>query len=437
MDRRYGDSKDMRILIADHDVSMIAGVARALRHDCTVEVATSKAHCIDLLRRNAFQLVITCEHLSDGSGLELLTQIAQRSPDALRVFAAELYRLSALGARLQAFDLFETLTYPLAPGQVRALLAQAKQAEEVDTITVETLALEEEKVREPANDGARNNGTVVQRVNFVERRREAPEEQHIVLEGDTVRPAGANKVSRPVPLALEDDIKREPAGITLPLESRRPPTLKSTAPRGPSPAAPSSTDVSSQHRIIALTRDKNCLVTIVAALAGRSLSVTSMSDLQNALKILRNGEAAAMLIDLGAVGSDPIRFLVQACAAANGTRVLALGRTDDAPRVAELLSRGKLHRFVVKPVSRTSMRTAFESVLALSPAEGTKAPTSAPPFAALIDRVTAAEMRNPLPPPNEERASPKLRIKRSYIQFLGSAIAAIGAIILALRTLGS
>jgi DNA-binding NtrC family response regulator len=424
----------MRILIADHDSSMIAGVARALRNDCTAEVATSKAHCIDLLRRNEFQLVIACEHLSDGSGLELLTQIAQRAPDTLRVFAAELYRLSALGARLKAFDLFETLTYPLAPGQVRALLAQAKQAEEVDTITVETLALEEEKVREPANDGSRNNGTVVQRVNFVERRREAPEEQHIVLEGDTVHPAGANKASRPLTLALEDDIRREPAGITLPPESRRPPA--GTAQRSPSSTVPLSPDAASQHRIIALTRDKNCLVTIVAALAGRSLSVTSMSDLQNALKILRNGEAAAMLIDLGAVGSDPLRFLSQACAAANGTRVLALGRTDDAPKVAELLSRGKLHRFVVKPVSRTSMRTAFESVLALPPAEGTKAPTSAPPFAALIDRVTAADLREPPPPLKDERTRANFRVKRSHIQLVGSAIVAAGALVLALSALG-
>ncbi len=427
----------MRILIADHDSSMIAGVARALRNDCTIDVATSKAHCIDLLRRNEFQLVVACEHLSDGSGLELLTQIAQRSPETLRVFAAELYRLSALGARLKAFDLFETLTYPLAPGQVRALLAHAKEAEEVDTITVETLALEEEKVREPANDRAMNSGTVVQRVNFVERRREAPEEQHIVLEGDTVRPAGANQGSRPVTLALEHDIRREPAGITLPLEPRRPPTPKSTAQRGSSSAASSSSDVVSQHRIIALTRDKNCLVTIVAALAGRSLSVTSMSDLQNALKILRNGEAAAMLIDLGAVGSEPIRYLVQACTAASGTRVLALGRTDDAPKVAELLSRGKLHRFVVKPVSRTSMRTAFESVLALPPAEGTKAPATAPPFAALIDRVTAADLREPLAPAKEEHRRPNLRIRRSLVQLVGSAIAAIGAVILALQTLGS
>jgi hypothetical protein len=119
----------MRALLADHDVAMLESVRRALSCDSNlaVEIATSKAHCIDLLRPGHCEILIACEQLEDGSGLELLSQVAQRWPGTLRVFAAEPSRLALLlGGRLAPFRLYQTLAYPIDPALLLPLLVQIR-----------------------------------------------------------------------------------------------------------------------------------------------------------------------------------------------------------------------------------------------------------------------------------------------------------------------
>ena len=53
---------------------MLEAIARVFE----VDVATTKATCIDLLRANHFDVIVACERLGDGSGLELLSHVGQR-----------------------------------------------------------------------------------------------------------------------------------------------------------------------------------------------------------------------------------------------------------------------------------------------------------------------------------------------------------------------
>lgn len=68
----------MRVLIVDQDSTMLEAIARALADYFSIDIVTSKADCLDLLRTNPFDVVISCERLEDGSGLELLSQISKR-----------------------------------------------------------------------------------------------------------------------------------------------------------------------------------------------------------------------------------------------------------------------------------------------------------------------------------------------------------------------
>lgn len=111
----------MKILVADQDPQVLEAVARAFE----VDVATSKGTCVDLLRANDFDLIIACERLTDGSGLELLSQVAQRWPSVLRVLSIESRRLTLLQGRLGPFKLFDILPYPLEPDDIEAMLEQA------------------------------------------------------------------------------------------------------------------------------------------------------------------------------------------------------------------------------------------------------------------------------------------------------------------------
>src|ERR1700742_2849066 len=102
----------MRVLVVDHDSSMLEALVRALRQHFVIDAVTSKGDCFDLLRVNEFELIVACERLEDGSGLELLGQVAKRWPATLRVFSADRDRLKLLQGRLGPFQLFQTLAYP-------------------------------------------------------------------------------------------------------------------------------------------------------------------------------------------------------------------------------------------------------------------------------------------------------------------------------------
>jgi hypothetical protein len=93
-----------------------------------VDVATSKATCIDLLRANEFDVLVACERLDDGSGLELLSHVGQRWPHVLRILAIEPSRRQLLRGRLGPFRLFETIAYPIDEAKLVAALNRAADA---------------------------------------------------------------------------------------------------------------------------------------------------------------------------------------------------------------------------------------------------------------------------------------------------------------------
>jgi periplasmic protein TonB len=136
----------MRILVADHDPTMVEDTARALSDDFVVDVATSKLSCLAMLDVSEYHLVVAAERLDDGSGLELLSQAGKRWPEVLRVLAIEPDRVHLLAGRLKPFKLFETISYPIDPDKLRniLLLAQAAEDVHVDTLNVQHIVLEDE-----------------------------------------------------------------------------------------------------------------------------------------------------------------------------------------------------------------------------------------------------------------------------------------------------
>jgi len=104
-----------------------------------VDTATSKATCIDLMRANPFDVVVASERLSDGSGLELLSHVATRWPDTLRVLVIEPERLRLLRGKLGPFRLHATMRYPIEEDELESvlnrmgeLMGDAEAAEEAE-----------------------------------------------------------------------------------------------------------------------------------------------------------------------------------------------------------------------------------------------------------------------------------------------------------------
>jgi hypothetical protein len=143
-----GDSAAaMRVLICDQESEMLERIARSFE----VDIATSKATCIDLMRANAFDVLVASERLSDGSGLELLSHVATRWPDTLRVLAIEPQRLKLLRGKLGPFRLHATLTYPIDEDELEDTLADLQRTlfEPVDD-EPEARVLPPAKTQQPA-----------------------------------------------------------------------------------------------------------------------------------------------------------------------------------------------------------------------------------------------------------------------------------------------
>ena len=120
----------MRVLFVDQDHALLTAITHSLGEYFTIDAVTTKADCQDLVRVNEFEVIVTGERLEDGSGLELLAQMARSRPDMLRIFAVEPHRLKLLQGRLGPFGLFRTISYPIEPRQLVAALSAAAGFEE-------------------------------------------------------------------------------------------------------------------------------------------------------------------------------------------------------------------------------------------------------------------------------------------------------------------
>jgi DNA-binding NarL/FixJ family response regulator len=116
----------MRVLIADQNVRLLESISLAFIHQFSIHTASTRQRCADLLQQSEFDLVIVCEKLADGPGLQLLGQIARSSPDTLRIFAARRSRLQLLKGRLRPFGLFRTLSYPIDTRRLLSTLTLAR-----------------------------------------------------------------------------------------------------------------------------------------------------------------------------------------------------------------------------------------------------------------------------------------------------------------------
>ncbi len=115
----------MRVLLVDHDTAVLAAAARSLQGLIDCVQVTSKNDCLARLREGGYDIVVACERLADGSGLDLLATLGMSEPDVLRIFAADGERLKKLGGHLAPFKLFDTIGYPLDSMQLRSAMALA------------------------------------------------------------------------------------------------------------------------------------------------------------------------------------------------------------------------------------------------------------------------------------------------------------------------
>jgi hypothetical protein len=118
----------MRVLVAGRNAKVLAKAAGTFANDLEIHTAATKAACFALLERVEFDLIVACETLADGSGLEVLSHVAVNTPNTLRIFAARPATLILLKRELGLFGLFRTLSYPINFRKLWAAISLAREA---------------------------------------------------------------------------------------------------------------------------------------------------------------------------------------------------------------------------------------------------------------------------------------------------------------------
>jgi TonB family protein len=120
----------MRVLLVDHDSKSLEAVSRAMRGVIQLDSANNKADALMLLKQHSYDVMIACERLTDGSGLDLLGRTNKVGEGLQRIFAAAPERLQLLGPRLAPFKVARTISYPIAIEELWLALAAVTSGEQ-------------------------------------------------------------------------------------------------------------------------------------------------------------------------------------------------------------------------------------------------------------------------------------------------------------------
>ncbi len=224
-----------------------------------VDTATSKVTCIDLMRANPFDVVIASERLSDGSGLELLSHVATRWPNTLRVLVIEPARLRLLKGKLAPFRLHATMKYPIEEDELETVLNRMGELME----TAEAEEDEEEPAPEPAPPVAPAPPTIATKVQKVTLSQQVAKASSSASQG-SVKPAGVRPAGLPMAGGAGASSAASPSKTPASASGGRPgsssagaasgsrPGLSSGAPTSGSSSAPSSSRLTARAAKAAL-----------------------------------------------------------------------------------------------------------------------------------------------------------------------------------------
>jgi DNA-binding NtrC family response regulator len=119
----------MKTLLVDIDRALLQRCVARVGGRQPLTVATSKSQVMELLwHAPAYDVIVACERLDDGSGLALLADVHVKWPHLLRVFCTERHRLAMVKTRLSALRLGHTLDYPIKPLKLELMLVNLSRA---------------------------------------------------------------------------------------------------------------------------------------------------------------------------------------------------------------------------------------------------------------------------------------------------------------------
>ena len=338
------DQFKTQVLLLHSEQSTLDKFSAGFSDRYTVHCATSGTEALNYLGDTPIHVIVSAQKLPGMSGAEALREAKKRSPETIGILLTGDSDEALVGDK----EVFQVVRGGIDPAELRRL---------IDNATQQTRLL---ALAESANDTAAFP--------------DEPVSEHIIMETSENGSAIISDGTGQVPVL---DPKKVP----------------------PSAAAGAAT-----IDILVLTKDEEFLTTIKESSRGMH-NVHYANTLKQAEVAVRKHKVGVAVVDAAMVG-DNVEKLTQHLRSLQKRLVaIVAGRRDDGEMLMDLINRGKVYRFLLKPVSPGRARLAVEASVkhhleapnSAFRSTGTRAPAKAAPAPA--QRPTPKKAPKPAPKP--------------------------------------
>jgi serine/threonine-protein kinase len=293
-----------QVLLLHSQQSTLDALSAGFSDRYAVHLATSGTEALNTLGATPIHVIVSAQDLPGMSGLEALREAKKRSPDTIGILLAGSDTEDGLEALVGDEEVFQIVRGPVTPDALQTL---------IDTATKRVRML---TIAESANDLAANV--------------DEPAGEHIVMEtsenGTTIISDGTGRI----------------------------PALKSRHVHIAPHAGGRHVDV------LVLTKDEDFLETIRDSSDG-SHTVHHANTPTQSEAIVRDHNVGVLVTDAAMVGSN-IELVTERLRRERPRLVTVVaGRRDDGELLMDLINRGQVYRFLLKPVSPGRARLAIEA----------------------------------------------------------------------------
>jgi putative nucleotidyltransferase with HDIG domain len=118
--------REHTVLFVDDEVNILRAVQRLLRHEsCRVLTASRGREALDLLANDAAQVVVSDQRMPEMNGVELLSVIRERHPDAVRMMLTGYTEMNVAVEAINQGEIYRLITKPWNDEELKATLRQA------------------------------------------------------------------------------------------------------------------------------------------------------------------------------------------------------------------------------------------------------------------------------------------------------------------------
>lgn len=293
-----------QVLLLHSQQSTLDTLSAGLGDRYAVHLATSGSEALTTLGETPIHVIVSAQDLPGMSGLEALREAKKRSPDTIGILLAGDSRDDGLEALVSDKEVFQIVRGTVTPESLSTLVDQA-------TKRVRLLALSES-----ANDQAANV--------------DEPAGEHIVMEtsenGATIISDGTGRLRA---------LRAHGAQVVSHVGGR---------------------DVD----VLVLTKDEDFLNTIRESSRGLH-NVHHANTMAQAESVVKEHKVGVLITDAAMAGSGIEVLTGRLRGSAPRLVAIVAGRRDDGEMLMELINRGHVYRFLLKPVSPGRARLAIEA----------------------------------------------------------------------------